>query len=142
MKRKCININNLTEYYLISKYLVDQSGTGFNYLLQLVTPPNNAQYMWCSQKYFEDNFRLYENDYTKIKSPFADNEEILKQCSTFLCPGCVLQNNIGGYWCMGHGCRTWDLDVYRDCEFDVDAVYMITVHPETGKVIDIYDIKS
>ena len=43
---------------------------------------------------------------------------------------------------MGHGYRTWDLDVYRDCEFDANTVYMITVYPETGKVIDIYDIKN
>ena len=43
---------------------------------------------------------------------------------------------------MGHDSRTWDLDVYRDCEFDADAVYMITVYPKTGKVINIYDIKS
>ena len=139
MKRKCVNINDNTEYYLISKHLIDQDGTGFDYLLQLVAPSDNIEYMWCSSIYFEKNFKLSEVDYSKIRSPFTGNEELLKQCSTFPCPGWVLQNNIGGYWCMGHGCRTWDLDVYRDCEFDVDTVYMITVYPETGKVVDIYE---
>lgn len=137
-RRKCININTNAEYYLISKFVVDQDGTGFDYLLQPYID-EGAEYMVCSDVYFEKNFRIYEYDYTKIKSPFDGNEELLKQCSTFPCPGWVLNSNFGGFFCLGHGLRTWNLDVYRDCDFESENIYMITVYPETGKVVDIYE---
>lgn len=137
-KQQCININNNTKYYLISKYVVDSDGTGFDYLL---TPyyDEGAEYMVCSNTYFDNNFKLYNTDYKKIKSPAAGNEEILKQCSSFTCYGYCLINNLDGFFCIGHGHRTWDLDIYKDCEFEAGTIYTVTVHPETGKVVDIYE---